>query len=213
MKHLPPALQRWLTLLTPPLAVLICCAVMVPRQNKLRTTRIETAKTEADIRTYLKKVEEIKGLPPNPTIATLPLTGQEQSDFLRGLTTLCLRTGNRILTVASLAPPPPSSVVTAQPAASSGTAQPQQPVLPDGVLEINSTITFEGTYTSLRSFLAGLKQSRRLIALNECKIDTSGKGYPLLQSTVSVARYVDAPPEYQAAAKAAQKGGEQKPAS
>lgn len=211
MSHLPPAVQRWLTLLLPPFAMLICCIVMVPRQNRLRQLRVETARSEAQIRTYLQQVDAIKSLPPDPTIATLPMTGQEQSDFLRGLTTLCTRTRNRLISVSSLAAPAPSPKPTVQ-TASTNTPGPKAAALPDGVLEITTTVTFEGTFASLRSFLAGLKHSRRLIGLSECKIDVSSKGYPMLQTTVSVARYVDAPPEYQAAAKAAA-NADQKPAS
>jgi hypothetical protein len=212
MRHLPPAVQRWLTLLLPPFAVLICCAVMVPRQNRLRQTRIEIAKADAQIHTYMRQLQAIKSLPPDPMIATLPMTGQEQSDFLRGLTALCVRSRNRIISVSSLAAPAPSSTPATQTASNKDSKDLKAGALPEGVLEINSSITFEGTFSSLRSFLAGLKQSRRLIGLNECKIDVSSKGYPILQTTVSVARYVDAPPEYQAAAKAAA-SGEQKPSS
>lgn len=198
MSGLPAPFQRWLTILMPPLALLVCCIVMVPRQNKLRSLHRDIRRTQADISLYLERLKAIEGLPPDPLIATMPMSRQEQSDFLRGLTVLCSRTGNQIRQVTSLAPPPPKP--GAQPARSKSEKGKKEDDLPKDVLEIKSTITFEGTYPSLRAFLSGLQQSRRLIAPRDCRISLAPIGHPYLQSAVTISRYVDAPPEYLAAA-------------
>jgi len=195
MSNLPAGVQRWLMLLLPPFAVLILCAVMVPRQNKLRKTNEEIRATQKQIQVYLKQLEDIRNLPPDPKVASLPMTRQEQSDFLRGLSALCAKTGNRIMSVTALAaPPPPDSKAQAAPS----DPQKKDSNLPPGILEIKSSITFEGTFRELRSFLAGVKQSKRLVALSDIRLDMAHTGYPNLQTSLTVGRYVDAPPEYQA---------------
>src|SRR5437588_2159345 len=140
MKHLPAPVQRWMTILMPPLALLVCCIVMVPRQNKLHDTNKQIKLTQAQVADYLVKLKAIANLPKDPRIATLPFTKQEQSDFLRGLTSLCNQTGNRILSVTSLAAPPPP------PAPPPGSPPPPPPPagsLPPDVIEIKSTMIFE----------------------------------------------------------------------
>jgi hypothetical protein len=190
MKALPAWLQRAIVLLMPPLSLLVCCVVMFPRQHKLRELNQDIRTTQAGVRSYLIQLDEISKLPPDPTIATLPMSKEEQAEFLRGLATLCNRTGNRLLSIASLAPPPPAP----PPPPGSPQAPKQTDVLPQDVLAIKSPITFEGTFASLRAFLKGLEASRRLISLTDLRVTPGGKGYPMLQTTITVTRYVDALP-------------------
>ncbi len=191
MPNLPAPVVKWMTILLPPIALLICCAVMVPRQNKLRETRKDVRLTHTQVEKYLTQLGNIKKLPKDSQIATLPMGEAEQSDFLRTLTGLCMKTGNSIVSVSSLAAPPPPQ----QPKPGNGpTVKPPADALPDDIIEIRSTIVFEGGFTQLRSFLAGLQRWPRLIALSDCNVTVGKDGYPYLQSKVSVARYVDAPP-------------------
>jgi len=189
MKAIPAAVQRWAAFLLPPLSILVCCIVMVPRQNKLRQVHREIQTARASVQHYLQQLEAIRSLPPDPVVATLPMTEEEQSDFLRGLSTLCSRSGNHILSVASLgaAPPPPPPPPGSPPPVNSEGA------LPPGVVGIKSTIMFQGSFKSLRTFLNGLKASRRLISMAECRIGAGEGGFPNLQTTLTVTRYVDAP--------------------
>lgn len=191
MTNLPAPVQRWLTILLPPLSILVCCFVMVPRQNKLQAIKRETVACRASIEEYLNKLQAISNLPPEPKIATLPLTKQEQSDFLRGLSRLCTRTGNRLIAISALAPPPPAP----PPPPGSPPAQNAQAAgeLPPGVIEIKSTIRFEGSFRSLRAFLAGIHRSARLVSLAECRVLLGQGGYPNLETQLTVARYVDSP--------------------
>jgi hypothetical protein len=190
LKLIPASVQRWFTILLPPVALLVCCWAMVPRQNKLQDLRRQIRTAERGIRDYTIKLKAISDLPPDPRIATLPMTKQEQSDFLRGLSGLCIRTGNRIMSVSSLAalPPPPPP-----PPGSPASAPPPAGALPPDVVEIKSTISFEGNFTSLRAFLYGLHRSRRLISMGECRIGLGQGGYPNLSTTLTITRYVDAP--------------------
>jgi hypothetical protein len=191
MTNLPAPVYKWLTLLLPPLSILICCLVMVPRQNKLQTIRRETVACRASIEDYLNKLQAISNLPPDPKIATLPMTKQEQSDFLRGLSRLCTQTGNRLIAISALAPPPPS------PPPPPGSPPPQNTQgvaeLPPGVTEIKSTIRFEGSFKSLRAFLIGVQRSARLVSLADCRVLLGQGGYPNLETQLTVARYVDTP--------------------
>lgn len=188
---IPAPVQRWITILLPPVSLLVCCWVMVPRQNKLRDLRQQIKTADAGIRDYTEKLRAISSLPPDARIASLTMTKQEQSDFLRGFSGLCYRTGNRILSVSSLAapaaapPPPPGSPAPPPPPAGA---------LPSDVVAIRSTIIFEGSFTSLRAFLYGLQQSRRLISMSECRIGLGQGGYPNLATSLTITRYVDAVP-------------------
>src|SRR5437660_597038 len=101
MQSIPASFQRWAALLLPPLALLACCAVMVPKQKKLREVNKDIVTTQGQVRAYLAQLQQIAELPPDPTIATLPFTKQEQSDFLRVLTQLCNQNGNKIISVSS----------------------------------------------------------------------------------------------------------------
>lgn len=189
MHQLPAAVQRWLAILLPPLALLICCFVMVPRQNKLREVNKEIQANQGQVQEYLQKLEAISTLPADPRIASLPATKQEQSDFLRGLSELCRRTGNRMSSVTSLAappaaPPPPPGAPAPAPVAGA---------LPPDVVEIKSTVIFEGSFLTTRSFLRGLQRSQRLISMSDCRLNPGQGGYPVLQTTLTVTRYVDAP--------------------
>lgn len=205
MSNLSPKAQKWLMFILPPLSLLVCSMVMVPRQNHLRKLGKEIRDTDKQIAVYLQKREAIKGLPPDPKIATLPMNREEQSNFLRGLAEVCTRTQNTIMSVASLAPPTLDQYLSSLKSSKSGTKDKKKKdeapgALPPGVLEVKSIITFEGTYTSLRAFLAALKNTRRMIALTDCRITIGKDGYPKLLTSVTVARYVDAPPEYLEAA-------------
>lgn len=195
MKNLPAPVQRWLTLLLPPFALLVCCFVMVPRHKKMRQIEREIRTAQAGIQDYRMKLAAIKDLPQDPRIATLPLTRQEQSDFLRGLAALCIRTGNRMLSANALAavPPQPENGQAQPPATNNPGAAPAQKPLPPDVYEVKSTLVFEGSFASLRAFLADLQQSRRLVSLIECHIGPGQGGYPNLQTTINLSRYVDAP--------------------
>ncbi len=190
MRHMHPTLHRWLTILLPPIALLTCCFVMVPRHNKMRQAAKSITEAQAGIKDYLVKLKAISDLPRDPRVASLPATKQEQTDFLRGLSALCSRTGNRLLTVNALSAPP------AAPAAAVGSPVPPpvEGALPPDVLEIKSTIIFEGNFRSLRAFLATVQQSYRLVSLSDCRIGPGQDGFPILQTTLSVSRYVDVPP-------------------
>ena len=190
MRYIPPAVQRWLTVLLPPLALLTCCFVMVPRHNRMRQAEKDITATLASIQDYLGKLRAISDLPRDPRVASLPATKLEQTDFLRGLSTLCSRTGNRLLTVNALSAPPPAPP---PPPGSPPPPAPTQGALPSDVLEIKSTIMFEGGFQSLRAFLAILQQSNRLVSLSDCRIGPGPGGFPNLQTTLSVSRYVDVP--------------------
>lgn len=189
MSAIPASVQRWLCILMPPISILVCCFVMVPRHKKLQQVNQEIKGAQTTIAGYLQQLQAISNLPPDPTIATMPFTKKEQSDFLRGVSTLCSRTGNRILAVHSLAAPP--AAPPPPPGASPPPAAPG--ALPADVITIRSTIMFEGSFHSLRTFLAGLQRSRRLISLTECRVGAGSEGYPHLQTTLIVARYVDSP--------------------
>ena len=84
-------------------------------------------------------------------------------------------------------PPPPPPPGTAAPVV------PGEPGLPPDVQAIKSTIVFEGSFQSLRRFLAGLHNSRRLVSLVECRIGPGVGGYPVIDTTLTVTRYVDPP--------------------
>ena len=171
------------------LAIAICCFVLIPRQKKLRSIESDIRTTAVLQRQYLDKLEAIRGLPADPRVATLPMTKEEQSNFLRGLSHVCTQAGNRIVSVTALAAAPP------MPAPPPGTAAPAvgAAMLPADVTEIKSTITFEGTFLSLRDFLAGLQRSRRLISLADCRIGAAQAGFPIVQTSLSIVRYVDNP--------------------
>jgi hypothetical protein len=212
MNALPASFQRWLTLLLPPVALLVCCFVMMPRQNKLQQVNKDIKTAKGQVEKYLKQLKAIADLPPDPMIATLPMTKQEQSDFLRGLSSLCSRTGNRIMSIQSLAAIPQAPSVNPQAAGQSqgqGTnnGQPGAPgtEIPADVIAIKSTIMFEGDFNGLRAFLGGLERSRRLISMSECRIGNGHPGFPVLHTTLTITRYVDAPQGSAAPAQPAQK--------
>ncbi len=189
MKSVPASVQRWAVILMPPMALLVCCMVMVPKQKKLREVNKNIKVTEASVQQFLTQLKAISDLPPDPTIATLPATKQEQSDFLRGLARTCTESGNKIISVTALGaaapPPPPPAGAPPPPGAAGG--------LPPDVQPIKSTIVFEGNFHALRRFLAGLKGSRRLISLSECRIGPGLGGYPTIDTTLTVTLYVDIP--------------------
>lgn len=192
MGSLPAPVQRALMFVLPPLAIAICCFVLIPRQKKLRSIESDIRTTAVLQRQYLDKLEAIRGLPADPRVATLPMTKEEQSNFLRGLAHVCTQAGNKIVSVTALAaapappPPPPGSSPAAPPPGAPA-------LLPADVTEIKSTIVFEGTFLSLRDFLAGLQRSRRLISLADCRIGAAQAGFPIVQTSLSIVRYVDNP--------------------
>jgi hypothetical protein len=190
MLNLPTPVLKWMTLLLPPVAILVCCFVMVPRQKKLRSTHAEVRVTQSKIRDYIQQLSEIKALPPDPQIATLPMTKEEQSDFLRAISQLCKRSGNRLVSVSSLAAPPPAPP---PPSGSGPAAKPDPLALPPEVTEVRTTIHFEGHFNNLRAFLAGLQRWPRLISLRDCRVGVGQGGHPNLLTAVTVARYLDAP--------------------
>lgn len=190
LRYMPPAVQRWLTILLPPLALLTCCMVMVPRHNRMRKAEKDIKATQASINDYLTKLKAISDLPKDPRVASLPATKQEQTDFLRGLSGLCVHTGNRLLNVNALSAPPPPPPA---PAGTPAPAAPPEGSLPPDVLEIKSTVIFEGSFQSLRALLASLQQSNRLVSLTDCRVGAGPGGFPNLQTTLSVSRYVDVP--------------------
>src|SRR5687767_11295567 len=102
MKALPASVQRWAIILLPPICLLVACWVVVPRQNKLRTTHKNSQSTDKEMQHYTQQLEVIRALPPKPTVATLAMTNTEQSNFLRALSELCFKTGNRILGIDQL---------------------------------------------------------------------------------------------------------------
>jgi hypothetical protein len=187
---MPPVVQRWLTILLPPLALLTCCMVMVPRHNRMRKAERDIKATQASIQDYLVKLKAISDLPKDPRIASLPATKQEQTDFLRGLAMLCARTGNKLLNVNALSAPPPAPP---PPAGSPPPAAPAAGSLPSDVMEIKSTVIFEGNFQSLRALLGTIQESSRLVSLSECRIGPGAGGFPNLQTTLTVSRYVDIP--------------------
>jgi hypothetical protein len=163
----------------------------------MRKAERDVKATQASIQDYLGKLKAISDLPKDPRVASLPATKQEQSDFLRGLALLCSRTGNRLLNVNALSAPPP-----APPPPPGSPPPPPSPdgVLPPDVLEIKSTVIFEGDFQSLRRLLATVQQSNRLVSLSDCRIGPGPGGFPNLQTTLSVSRYVDVPVQAQPAA-------------
>jgi hypothetical protein len=196
MGSLPAPVQRWLTILLPPVVLIVCCLVMVPRNIRLRNTNRDIATSRAEIKSYLAKLAAIEGLPKDPKIATLPYTRQEQSDFLRGLNTLCNQTGNRMISVASLAPAPePAKKAGADDSDKKAKKKKKKGVdeLPEGVVAITSAVVFEGEFRGLRAFLSGLQNSQRLISLDSCRIEPLKDAPKMLRTTLSIVRYVDAP--------------------
>jgi hypothetical protein len=190
LRYMPPAIQRWLTILLPPIALLTCCMVMVPRHNRMQKAQRDIKSTQASINDYLGKLRAISDLPKDPRVASLPATKQEQTDFLRGLSVLCARTGNRLLNVNALSAPPPAPP---PPAGAPAPVAPPAGSLPPDVLEIKSTVIFEGSFQSLRALLASLQQSNRLVSLSDCRVGAGPGGFPNLQTTLSISRYVDIP--------------------
>lgn len=191
MKVLPPVVQRWLVILLPPLSILVCCMVIVPRHNKLNEVNRNIKSAQAGVAMYLAQLKAISDLPPDPTVATLPLSKPEQTDFLRNLAQLCNHTGNKMISVGSLAaqpagPPPAAGSTAAQVAQANGG-------LPLDVTAIKSSMVFEGNFNSLKAFLGELRAQRRLVSLNECRVTPGEGGYPKLRTTVTVTRYVDSP--------------------
>jgi hypothetical protein len=198
LQSLPASVQRLLIFILPPISLFVCCLVLIPRHNKVREVHDEIAKTRASIQTYIMQLNTIKELPPSPKIATLPMDEQEQSDFLRGINTLCSRTNNRMISITSLAAPkqspPPPPPAPAGGANAQKKAAPKDPsALPPDVIEIKTTLIFEGSFHSLRSFLFGLQRSQRLISLSDCRIGIGEGGYPNLQTALTIVRFVDAP--------------------
>jgi hypothetical protein len=198
LQSLPASVQRLLIFILPPLSLFICCLVLIPRHNRVREVNDDIAKTRASIQNYITQLNSIKDLPPSPKIATLPMNEQEQSDFLRGINTLCSRTNNRMLSITSLAAPKQNNMPPPPPPAGGGNAQKKAPakdptVLPPDVIEIKTTLIFEGSFQSLRSFLFGLQRSQRLISLSDCRIGIGEGGYPNLQTALTIVRFVDTP--------------------
>jgi hypothetical protein len=191
MKALPASVQRWAIILLPPICLLVACWVVVPRQNKLRDTKKNIESAQKEMAHYVTQLEVIRALPPKPTVATLPMTNPEQSNFLRALTQLCYKTGNKILALDSLAPRQAPKGPTPI-----GTAAPKKvdTGFPPEITPIKSTIRFEGDFQSLRQFLKALEKSRRLISLTECKIGSADGGFPNLLTSLTITRFVDTPP-------------------
>src|SRR5689334_17830282 len=158
MSRLPAAVQRWMAILMPPFFLLIALFVMVPRHKKLRQLERDIKVTDSQIQDYLAKLKAISDLPKDPHVATLAMTKQEQSDFLRDLTHMCSQTGNRLINVSSLAAAPPPA--TPPPGAPGTVTSPT--TLPTDVVEIKSNFVFEGSFESLRAFLAAVHESQRL---------------------------------------------------
>jgi hypothetical protein len=190
LRYMPPVVQRWLTILLPPLALFTCCMVMVPRHNRMRKAERDIKTTQASIQDYLVKLKAISDLPKDPRIASLPATKQEQTDFLRGLAVLCSRTGNKLLNVNALSAPPPAPP---PPAGSPAPPPPAAGSLPPDVQEIKSTVIFEGNFQGLRALLGVIQESNRLVSLSECRVGPGPGGFPNLQTTLTVSRYVDIP--------------------
>src|SRR5437870_2172010 len=103
MKFLSPALQRWLCIIMPPIAILVCCMVIVPRHNKLNEVNKDIKSAQAGVTMYLAQLKAISDLPPDPTIASLPISKPEQTAFLRNLSQLCTQSGNKMISVGALA--------------------------------------------------------------------------------------------------------------
>jgi hypothetical protein len=191
MKYLPPVIQRWMVILLPPLSILVCCMVIVPRHQKLKEVNKNIKTAQEGVAKYLAELKAISDLPPDPTIATLPQSKPEQTDFLRNLSQLCNHTGNKMISVGSLAAQPPAP---AQQAGSANTNKaPLNGGLPVDVTAIKSTMVFEGTFPSLKAILSELKGQRRLVSLNECRVSPGEGGYPKLRTSVTLTRYVDTP--------------------
>jgi hypothetical protein len=189
---LPSGIQRWAIVLLPPVAFGLTAGLIIPKKNKLRQVNAEESQVRNSVRTYREQIEALNKMPMYPRVASLQMSRQEQSAFLRGLAKLCTDTGNRIVSMTSLAPPaapPPAPAGSPKPP-----TKPDAETLPPNIVEIKSTIVFEGTFDSMRSFLSGIKRSIRLVALSGCRITPGFEGYPNLQVSLSVMRYVDAPP-------------------
>ena len=62
MQSVPGWVQKWTVICMPPLALLICCMVMVPKQNKLRDVNKEIRATEASLAAYIKQLKAISDL-------------------------------------------------------------------------------------------------------------------------------------------------------
>ena len=62
MQSIPASFQRWAALLLPPLALLACCAVMVPKQKKLREVNKDIVTTQGQVRAYLAQLQQIAEL-------------------------------------------------------------------------------------------------------------------------------------------------------
>ncbi len=193
MKALPASVQRWAIILLPPICLLVACWVVVPRQNKLRATHKNIQAADKEMAHYTAQLEVIRALPPKPTVATMPLTNPEQSNFLRALSQLCFKTGNRILGIDSLA----TKDMTMGPTPIGSSAPKNAQIagaMPPEITPIKSTIKFEGDFQSLREFLQSLQRSRRLISLTECRIGSAEGGFPNLMTSLTITRYVDTPP-------------------
>src|SRR5579862_3509064 len=109
LNSVPAPAQRWISILLPPAALLITCVVILPRHRKVQDLEKQIKTVQVQIKDYQDKLRVIMSLPKDPRIATLPLTKQEQSDFLRDLSAMCSQSGNRLLTIGSLAPVMPGA--------------------------------------------------------------------------------------------------------
>lgn len=193
MKNISPSVLRWLAILMPPVSILALVLIVYPRLEQLHNIHLETGKTDRQIQAFIDQIKAIDNLPPNPKIASLPMSKQEQSDFLRGLAAMCSQTGNRLTSLSCIAPPLPQPTTTQQNNAPNNAKPVKKSLLPSDVTEIKSVIVFEGSFNSIRAFLTDLDNSRRLISLSDCRLMPGDSGYPTIQMTLGICRYVDSP--------------------
>ena len=194
MKIIPPSVLRWLAILMPPVSILALVLIVYPRVEQLHHIHLATGKTDRQIQSFIEQIKAIDNLPPNPKIASLPLSKQEQSDFLRGLSMMCSQTGNRLISLSCIAPPLPPPPTAQKNTGATATNTQKKSLLPPDVTEIKSVIVFEGSFNSIRAFLTDLDNSRRLISLSDCRLIPGDSGYPTIQMSLGICRYVDTPP-------------------
>src|SRR5258708_31503517 len=101
MRFLPPVLQRWMVILLPPLSILVCCMVIMPRHNKLNEVNKNIKTAQAGQAMYVAQLKDIIELPPDPTIATIPMSKPEQTAFLLLLSLVGNHTRKEMVPVAA----------------------------------------------------------------------------------------------------------------
>jgi hypothetical protein len=165
---------------------LVCMAVVggaiYVQHGNLQRAQDELGRAQEEARQALAANEEAARHGGEVRFAAQPTDRNEEAEFLEVLRKRAAETGVKIKAwTAQLTPPPPTGQSEAE------SADPKAQKL-KGLVSLRSELTVEGAYGNVRTFIAGLEQTKRLYTFNEIRWTKTRIGTEL---KATITRYVE----------------------